>query len=308
MPWLVWRQHRTTFAVLLAVAVVVVAALLWLRGQLADALAVVATGDESPAAQRAVETSVARLQPAGLLLACFPLLTGVFVGAPLFAGDLENATAKLVGVQTRSRFQWVAAKLGMAALVTVLMALSTGLTMKSLWMVGHAHAQAPRFTDAVIFDTTGPVAVALALCGLLLGATAGLLLGRTLPAMVTTFGAMVALAITWSLVRPMFGTTTIVTTSGGHVNEADRPPLPVGSIEVDTSYIASNGSLHGWGACTDVADRVACLRNKGIVGWSMEYLPLSQLGPMQWAATGALSLLIVLVAALTVHAARRTLR
>lgn len=43
------------------------------------------------------------------------------------------------------------------------------------------------FTSTGGFDTTGPVAVALAVLGLLIGAAAGLLTRRTLPTTVITF-------------------------------------------------------------------------------------------------------------------------
>ncbi|MFD6342215.1 ABC transporter permease [Streptomyces sp. NPDC060131] len=309
MPWLVWRQHRVTLLMMLAVAAAMTAVLMWLSGSVNDALAAVHAGDPSPGESETINSAYKRLDLLGLALACLPVLIGVFVGAPLFAGDLESGTAKFVGLQSRSRGSWVAAKLGLAAAFSVAAALATGLAMRSLWSpLAEYRAIDADFTSAAGFDTTGPVAVALALLGLLVGAAAGLLLRRTLPAMVATFGVLLVLKTAWSFLRMSFASTVTKTTGGGRFAQDDSPVIPEGALEVDISYLGADGSLHGWGTCAQERDNAACLREQGIVGWSVEYLPYSQLGAMQWAATGALCVLLALTAAVTVYAARRILR
>lgn len=288
---------------MLAAAAATTAALMWLSGSVDDALAAVKAGNPSPAETTTVDSAYRRLELIGLGLACLPVLIGVF------AGDLESGTAKFVGLQSRSRASWVAAKLGLAAAFSVAAALATGLAMRSLWSpLAEYRAIDADFTSAAGFDTTGPVVVALTLLGLLIGATAGLLLRRTLPAMVTTFGVLLVVKTVWSSVRMSFASTVTETTGGGRFAQDDSPVIPRNALEVDISYLGADGSLHGWGSCVQEADNTACLRDKGIVGWSVEYLPYSQIGSMQWAATGALCGLLVLTAAVTVYAARRTLR
>ncbi len=309
MTWLVWRQHRTAFLLLLAVAVLTTAGLAWLARDASDAVAAVEGAKASPGAAAALDTAYRRLDLLGLALSGLPVVIGVFVGAPLFAGDLETGTAKFVGVQSYGRWNWVATKLAMAAGFAAVAALSTGIAMKALLtpLVHHMAVNAD-FTGAGGFDTTGPVTVALAVLGLLIGATAGLLTGRTLPAMVATFAALIAVKTVWSRTRMLFAPTVTSTTGGGRFGEDDAPHIPAGALEVDTSYLTGGGGLRGWSTCTEATDRAACLRREGVVGWSIEYLPFSHLTAMQWAATGALTGLILLTAVALVLAARRALR
>ncbi|MEV5656118.1 ABC transporter permease [Streptomyces sp. NPDC052291] len=309
MTWLVWRQHRTAFLLLLAAAALTTAGLAWLAQDASNAVAAVEGAKASPGAAAALDTAYRRLALLGLALAGLPVLIGVFIGAPLFAGDLESGTAKFVGVQSYSRWNWVATKLAMAAGFSAAAALSTGTAMKALLtpLVNHMAVNAD-FTAAGGFDTTGPVTVALALLGLLIGATAGLLTRRTLPAMVATFTVLLMVKTVWSQTRMMFAPTVTRTTGGGRFADGDAPRIPAGALEVDTSYVTGDGALRGWGTCVDAADRAACLRHEGVVGWSIEYLPFSHMTAMQWAATGALAGLILLTTATLAHAARRALR
>ncbi|MGW5864625.1 ABC transporter permease [Streptomyces sp. NPDC055239] len=309
MAWLVWRQHRTAFLLLLAVAAVTTVVLAWLAKDASNAVAAVEVSDPSPVATAALDAAYQRLDLLGLALAGLPVIIGVFIGAPLFAGDLESGTAKFVCVQSRSRWNWVATKLGMAALFAAVAALSTGIAMKALWtpLANHMAVNAD-FTSSGGFDTTGPVTVALAVLGLLIGAAAGLLTRRTLPAMVVTFVALLVVKAVWSRMTMMFAPTVTETTGGGRFAEGDAPVVPVNALEVDTSYVTDDGSLLGWGSCVEEKDRAACLRRDGVVGWSKEYLPFSHMDAMQWAASGALAGAILVTAVILVYAARRALR
>ncbi|MFG3256940.1 ABC transporter permease [Streptomyces sp. NPDC048172] len=310
MAWLVWRQHRTAFLLLLAAAAVATAGIAWLAHDASAAVAAAeGPGEPSPAAGAVLDEAYQRLNSVGMALAGLPVVIGVFIGAPLFAGDLETGTAKFVGVQSHGRRSWVVTKLGMAALFTALAALSTGIAMKALLTPLARHmAINANFTDAGGFDTTGPVTVALALLGLLIGAAAGLLTRRTLPAMVVTFVALLAVKTVWSWLRMAFAPTVTETTGGGRFGEDDTPQIPASGVEVDTSYVTGDGTLHGWSTCTRADDASACLRREGVVGWSVEYLPFSHLGAMQWAATGALAGLLLLTVGVLAYAARRALR
>lgn len=309
MAWLVWRQHRTAFLLLLATAAVATAGLAWLAQDASSAVAAAESAHPSPGATATLDTAYQRLELLGLALAGLPVLIGMFIGAPLFAGDLETGTAKFVGVQSYGRWNWVATKLGMAAVFAGAAALSTGIAMKALWtpLANHMAVNAD-FTSTGGFDTTGPVAVALAVLGLLIGAAAGLLTRRTLPAMVVTLVALLAVKTVWSEMRMMFATTVTKTTGGGRFGDGDSPKVPDNALEVDTSYVTGDGSLRGWGTCSNANDASACLRREGVVGWSKEYLPYSHMDAMQWAATGALAGLILLTAGVLVYAVRRALR
>lgn len=101
--WLVWRQHRAAFWTLLGATVVGVIVMVHLRGQMMDYLAT-----QDPTSRRSgglppeFEAYADPLFDIGSYLSYIPVLAGVFLGAPLFAGDLETGTAKLVTSQSVS--------------------------------------------------------------------------------------------------------------------------------------------------------------------------------------------------------------
>ncbi|MFJ8633755.1 hypothetical protein [Streptomyces sp. NPDC093568] len=114
-----------------------------------------------------------------LAYAVFPV--AAWAGAALVGRELENGTARLAWTQSVTPVRWLAAKLAVpAALLTA----STGTVMALLrWarlpgdpgLAGHWY-----YPD--VFVAVGPTAVAYPLAGLALGALAGLLLRRALPA------------------------------------------------------------------------------------------------------------------------------
>ncbi|MGW7291026.1 ABC transporter permease [Streptomyces xiamenensis] len=309
MPWLVWRQHRVAFLLLSAGAAAMTAYLLWRAGSVHDAMRALEAGTATPRQNALIDEAYRDLGGLGSTLSFLPLLIGVFIGAPLFAGDLESGTAKLVGAQSHSRASWVISKLGMAAVFTAAAAVSTGLALRGMWspLADHWAANAD-FTSTEGFDTTGPTAVVMGLLGLLLGATAGLLAKRTLPAMVITLFGVLAVQQTWASVRMEFADTVVKTTSGGAFTPDDLPEVPSSALEIDHSYLTADGSLLGWSTCSDATDADACLGERGVVGWAVEIFPHSHLTGMQWTAAAALCAVLALTAAVTVFAARRALR
>ncbi|MDT0266004.1 ABC transporter permease [Streptomyces sp. DSM 44915] len=309
MVWLVWRQHRAGLWTVLALAAATTGALLWVRGDLADTLAAnpLVAGEDF---DMALVPHVDRIDLVGLALTFVPLLIGVFLGAPLFAGDLESGTAKLVGVQSSSSRRWLLTKLGTAAAVACLGAVAVGLAFRGWWDLISAWGIGPTFETTQVFDSTGPVLVAMTLLALLIGATVGLYLRRTLPAMVVTLGILVALKIAWEPFRLAFGSTTTVTTSDGTASGPPRPPD--GAVHLDTFRLAADGGSHDGESCVPPGqvepDDAWCEESQEIVGWSVEYLPLSQLAPMQWLSAAALGAVALGVGVLLRHAARRALR
>jgi hypothetical protein len=75
-----------------------------------------------------------------------------------------------------------------------------------------------------------------------------------------------------------------VTTNKG-VGENASPSLPDNAYQIDEWYRTCSGDLLGWSTCsgqqTDQA-REVCLQKADVVGWSVDYLPMSQMNGMQW--------------------------
>ncbi|MFD3519254.1 ABC transporter permease subunit [Streptomyces sp. NPDC058653] len=286
MTWLVWRQHRAGFWTILAATALSVAWIVHQRGQLVDFL----DGHGYPGksldeAGGTFSQYADAFSFVSIGLQAIPVLLGVFLGAPLIAGDLENGTAKLVAAQSGNRTRWLTTKLALAGLVVVV---STGVLSAVFgwwWNPVKSESLAMEWTSAEAFNTTGPVPVALTLLSVFGGVALGVVLRRTLTAMVVTFGFTVALQLVWGYFLLSLGNVVTVTTNKGVMGESGPPPLPHGAYEIDQSFVTGSGDLLGWGTCSESgadAARQACLDKADVVGWSTDYLPLSQMNAMQW--------------------------
>ncbi|MFC4463868.1 ABC transporter permease [Streptomyces xiangluensis] len=287
MTWLVWRQHRAAFWTILAATALSVAWIVYQRGQLVDFL----DGYGYPG--KSLDEAGGRFQQyndafsfVSTGLQAIPILLGVFLGAPLIAGDLENGTAKLVAAQSMSRTRWLATKLALAGLVVVV---STGVLSAVFgWWWNPVKSEATAvmdWTSGAAFNTTGPVPVALTLFSVFGGVAIGVVLRRTLAAMVVTFGFTVVLQLVWGYFLLSLGNVVTVTTNKGVTGENVYPSLPHDAHEIDQSYVTGSGDLVSWGTCSESqtdAARQVCLDKADVVGWSVQYLPMSQMNAMQW--------------------------
>ncbi|KFF94690.1 ABC transporter [Streptomyces scabiei] len=296
MNWLVWRQHRAAYWTLLAATAVTVAVLVYQRQQLITYLG----GYGYPDLKSGWETKYDQdpLNVAAMMLGFLPVLIGVFVGAPLLAGDLESGTAKLVNAQSVSRVRWIATKLGVTALVVVVCTTALSAAFTWWWSPIKSSSYVMSWTEGTAFDNTGPVPVALTLLTVVGGVAIGMLLRRTLLSMVVTLGFAVALQVVWSYFRLSLGNVITVTTHNG-VGDNSTPNVPDGAYQVDESYLTASGDLIGWGSCNEQTEKAAnaCLDKAQVVGWSVDYIPISQMSSMQW--LGA-SILLALTAGIAV--------
>lgn len=222
MTWLVWRQFRLpagiTAAALAALAVVVV-----VTGQQlvhlydSEGLAACRTPGGAcggPLLDQFRNYDVVYRQLFGLGLLAAPAVIGIFWGAPLVAREFENGTWRLAWTQSVSRTRWLAVKL---AVVGVASMIAAGMLsfMVSWWSRPVDWLNGNRFNPG-IFDQRGIVAVGYAAFAFALGVTAGLMIRRTLPAMAVTLAVFVGvrLAIT-NWLRPHFWAPAHVSLSLG---------------------------------------------------------------------------------------------
>lgn len=290
MTWLVWRQHRAAFWTILGATALMVAFMVYQRGQMVDLL----DSYKYPAKSitdigNAFDPFNKAFSNAATGLGVLPVLLGVFLGAPLLAGDLENGTAKLVAAQSMSRSRWLATKLTLTGLVVVVSMVALSAVFGWWWNPVKSDLTVLDWTSTA-FDNTGPVPVALTLLSVFGGVAIGVVLRRTLMAMVVTFGFTIVVQIVWSHFRLSLGNVIRVTTDKG-VGESDPyPSVPDGAFQLDQSFLTSRGELLGWGTCSDASEaaREACLRKADVVGWSVDYLPMSQMNGMQWFGSSVL--------------------
>lgn len=284
MTWLVWRQHRAAFWTILGLTVLAVAWMVYQRGQMTDLL----DSHNYPAKSitdigEAFWPYTDALSTASTAVMALPVLLGVFIGAPLLAGDLENGTAKLVAAQSMSRTRWLATKLALTGLVVLVSTVALSAVFGWWWTPVKRDGTVLDWTTSA-FDTTGPVPVALTLISVFGGVAIGVVLRRTLMAMVVTFGFTIVVQIIWSHFRLSLGNIVTVTTDKGVGENDPYPSIPDASYQLDQSFLTGRGDLLGWGTCSNAEEAAqdACLRKADVVGWSVDYLPMSQMNGMQW--------------------------
>ncbi|GAA3164407.1 hypothetical protein GCM10017688_09140 [Streptomyces ramulosus] len=236
---------------------------------------------------------------AQLLLVLLPALIGLFVGAPLLARELENGTHKVALTQSVGPLRWLTAKLALpAALVAVAAA---GLAAGYLWMwrSGGQETLGAYWYSASGFQALGPVPVAQSLLALAVGALVGLLIRRTVAAMVVTLGVSGALSLAFMLVR-------------GHLLPPVITDFPHGGRVPDTSWVLGEGSLTTsgerlpQGTCPAGPGIDECLKSHHVGDGS--YLvqhPASQHWPMAWIEAGIALALAALVTVVIYRVVRR---
>jgi ABC-type transport system involved in multi-copper enzyme maturation permease subunit len=195
MIWVSWRQHRSQaiscLALLAALAVYAVILGTSMRTAfgndgLAGACLARSQGLSCPAgvgtfrSEFGSEVNIAFWSVALIV----PGLIGVLVGAPLIARELEFGTWRLAWSQTVPRARWLAVKL---ALVTGgLIVLGAAMTAVITWYRAPMDQITGRMQHNA-YDYEGLVLTAYILCAFGFAVLAGLLIRRSIPAMVAAF-------------------------------------------------------------------------------------------------------------------------
>ena len=210
MAWVTWRQHRPTLisvpALLGAVAV-----FLWIAGLKVhhDYAAVAACRPFSSSACQALNTSFSRTDwtmgnTIDILLQLAPALIGAFAGAPLLARELETGTFRHAWTQGFGRERWTIAKL--VLLAVAITAAAEAFSQVFTWFFQpFLGRESLTVLSATVFDTRGIDFAAWTLAAFTIGALAGMLIRRILPAMAVTLGAYLGLdLLTWLVLRPHY--------------------------------------------------------------------------------------------------------
>jgi ABC-type transport system involved in multi-copper enzyme maturation permease subunit len=195
MIWLTRRQFRIQALIalgalgLLAIAIIVTGLHLHDLYRAGGLAACESHHDCSQTAQSAFEQTDHALHTwLDVLVTVIPGVTGVFWGAPLIARELETGTFRLAWTQTVARGRWLFVKLGVVGAAAILVSLL--VTLMVGWWAGPLDTVAMnRFAT---FEQRDLVPLGYAAFAFVLGATAGALTRRTIPAMATTLLTFVA--------------------------------------------------------------------------------------------------------------------
>jgi hypothetical protein len=307
--WLTWRQHRTQFlsgvAVLAALAVIAYLTRSQMTGFSTDngLNACLASHGDCSTISHDFEDRFTSLLNSARFLNVLPLLVGFFWGAPLIARELEQNTHRLVWNQTTGRARWLSVKLVVMAVVTALVAGIMSLLM-SWWFEPFQKAIALGRVTPDAFDLIGIAPIGYALFAVALGAAAGTVLGRSLPAMGITLVGFAAARFAVAGQRVHFMPTL----------KATWPVGQTAAKGADKSWVVSSGYVdqQGHGYSLSAADRLCrhnaadyqgtlkCLSDHGLRRMS-EYHSDSQFWSLQAIETGIFVGLAIVLFAFTIY-------
>ncbi|MCD9143049.1 hypothetical protein [Streptomyces albireticuli] len=306
LAWVVWRQHRLTSWIALAAFLAFCAELVWLRSAMMSFVdrnglrsechgrAACERADAAVGSFHAEYFDLLRYN--GLLLTWLPLLFGMFVAGPVVARELETGAYKMAWTQSVSPARWFAVKLALpvaAALagVPVLSALHMWAwrSVSSVGSVSSASSGGSEGSGSLLvdwrwfdaFDALGAVPVANSLAAIGLGALAGLLAKRVLPAMACTVVAAVALYWPLTAVRPhLIASETLL--------DRDIPALAGGdSWRFERGLVSATGRRLPEPDCV-LLEKLegTCLTRHNATGWYVDYHPASHFWPLQGVHAG----------------------
>jgi hypothetical protein len=183
------------------------------------------------------------LELIGTALVGVPGLIGAFWGAPLISRELEHGTHRLAWTQSVTRSRWLAVKLGLVGLASVA---ATGLLslMVTWWSSPIDHTNMNRFSSG-LFGERNIAPLGYAAFAFVVGVSAGILIRRTLPAMVTTLALFlgVRLAFTYlirqHLLAPVHASRALAGVVDGFGQTNGGPPMLFADAKLPGSWIYS---------------------------------------------------------------------
>jgi hypothetical protein len=204
LAWVTWRQHRLTLAGVAALLGAISLYLLIMGLKIRSAYPSVAACHPASSAgceQIAKWFTASYYSPAQTLtglLQVVPVLIGVFAGAPLLGRELESGTFRFAWTQGCGRLRWSVTKL--ALLAAVLTAAAWAFSLLFDW---YYHPFFAEGSDGVLapqlFDLRGVAYAAWTLAAFAIGAFAGVLIRRTVPAMAASLAAWTGLDLATAL-------------------------------------------------------------------------------------------------------------
>ena len=325
MAWVTWRQHRTALAGMAAL-LGALAVYLWLAGlQLHHAYA--AATACHPAGSIACGDLISTFNGMGgflsngLILQAVPALIGVFVGAPVLARELESGTIRYAWTQGFGRVRWTLAKL--VALAVLVTAAAGAITVLFSWyyqpyfsagsqalyskenLIGASSPFAPG-----LFDLRGVSFAAWTLAAFAIGALAGVLIRRVVPAIVTALAAYTGVAVAAGGFLRQHYLAPLVT---------NNPNLPGSAWIISQKWTTKGGQpvspsvldqvlqgtqFPGKGGVPQSLDAWQYLVRHGYTQWTT-YQPANRFWAFQWIEGCWLLALSVLLIALTVWLVHR---
>jgi hypothetical protein len=310
MAWVTWRQHRAALAGV-AVFLGALAVYLWLTGlQIHHSYAT----DCHPASSLACNINfdgryAVAVNVVRVFLQAAPALIGAFAGAPVLARELETGTFRFAWTQGIGRWRWTLGKLVLLAVTVTAAAAAFSLLfswyLRPFSAAGYA---IPFATD--VFDLRDVAFPAWTLAAFAIGALAGMLIRRVVPAIAAALAVYAGLALATALYLRQHYLTPLLTSklnlpgSAWIVNQwytqGGKFALPARGSQI-VSVVSRLCPSHIGNSSISPEQ---CLTRHGYTWWA-SYQPGSRFWPFQWIEGGWLLALSVLLLAATVWLVRR---
>jgi hypothetical protein len=335
LPWrrmlgVTWRQQRITLAGVAAL-LGALSVWLWIAGTSvhhAYAAVLACRPAGVPACQDladAFNRTWDNMSIPAVLLQTVPALIGAFAGAPVLARELETGTFRFAWTQGFERWRWALAKL--VALAVVLAAAAFAFSVLVSWCfqpyLGASNQDLGIYGNSplvTVFSLREVAFPAWTVAVFAIGALAGMLIRRVVPAIVAALAVYAGLAIAAAAFLREHYLAPLVTsdsnvpgtawitgqwwTKDGRFAFAGNPP---GSLLNQCSFPQGPGGKGGGGIGgppSSVNPFAQCLAPHGYAQWN-SFQPVSRFWPFQWIEGGWLLVLAALLIAVTVWLVRR---
>jgi hypothetical protein len=306
MAWVTWRQHRIALAGVAAL-LAALAVYLWLSGlQMHHSYA--AACHPASSLDCAINFT-GRYGITAVIVSIFlqavPALIGAFVGAPVLARELETGTFRFAWTQGIGRRRWTLAKLVLLAVAVAAAAWAFSVLFSWFSQPFFAAGYAIPFTTR-LFDLGEVAFPAWTLAAFAIGALAGMLIRRVVPAIAATLAVYAGLALATALYLRQHYMTPLLTSK----------PNPPASAWIVSQWYTKGGKFAFPARGSQMINALRrfcpsfsvppaqCLAHHGYTWWA-SYQPGSRFWPFQWIEGGWLLALSVLLIAATVWLVRR---
>jgi hypothetical protein len=322
MAWVTWRQHRIALAGVAAL-LGAPALYLWLTGiQIhRDWTAAVGCHPASSGACGALAGYFIHdwhpAQIIAIVLQAAPALIGAFVGAPVLAREMETGTFRYAWTLGFGRWRWTLAKL--VPLAVVVTAAAGAFSVLLSWYYQPFLSGNPGFggepvpLDAAVFDLRGVAFAAWTLAAFAIGALAGMLIRRVVPAIAATLAVYAGLAVATGIylrahyLKPLLVKNADAPGSAWVISQwwtKGSKPVSQSALSQVLQGAPQLAGGKGGGIPQDDPTVNQYLVQHGYTMWT-SYQPGSRFWPFQWIEGGWLLALSVLLIAATVWLVRR---
>ncbi|MEU3712709.1 ABC transporter permease subunit [Streptomyces catenulae] len=292
LPWLVWRRHRAALTGGIIVTVLASAFFVYEHFAVVD---LVQQYGSQPGERASTKfgNDFGRIFRVGAgLLTFLPAIIGLFLGAPLIAGEQEHGTIRLVTTQSVSRARWIVTTLALPLGVVTLCTTALSLSYWWMWVPARSLAFTGDWLNGGPFDITGPMLPAKSLFFAVCGIALGMLLKRLLTSMVATVVFMAAFSIVWDRVPAHLAALRHAFAPLEH-----EVLIASDAINMDSWVATADGTFYGIGTCLESTEGAtdACRAKMGITQSVTDYFGFDQMVGMQWRGSAILFALTALI-------------